>query len=322
MALLLKASDLAPLLGMAKAVALTEEVLLEQSRGQVEVHAPFHLHVPGGALRCVSSALPESGIMGLRFGPALALTPPSGARCHIAALYRTDGELLAVMGYPFSTLRTGATVAVAVKHMAPPDAKRVGLIGTGNNALSLLEGLKVVRDIAEVAIYSRKEERRENFAADAEAMLGIPVRPVEEARDAVSGKDIVLTATNFRQPLFPVEWLDAGCHVNSMGPIGELPADLFLTADHVVVSCIDHEKNYIYPTPPYPLVELIRDGKMEWDDVDELGAVVAGKAKVRKGTGGVTVFHESAGGFGDVVFAGWAYEEARRLGLGQEMSFD
>ena len=61
---------------------------------------------------------------------------------------------------------------------------------------------------------------------------------------------------------------------------------------------------------------------MEWDDVDELGAVVAGKAKVRKGTGGVTVFHESAGGFGDVVFAGWAYEEARRLGLGQEMSFD
>ena len=46
--------------------------------------------------------------MGLRFGPALALTPPSGARCHIAALYRTDGELLAVMGYPFSTLRTGA----------------------------------------------------------------------------------------------------------------------------------------------------------------------------------------------------------------------
>jgi ornithine cyclodeaminase len=133
--------------------------------------------------------------------------------------------------------------------------------------------------------------------------------------------DIVLTATNFRQPLFPTEWLDTDCHVNSMGPIGELPEDLFLKASHVVVSCIDHEENYFQPTKPFPLVDLIRAGRMRWDEVDELGALVTGTAKARRRDGGITVFHESAGGFGDIAFASHAYEEAKRRGLGQEVGF-
>ena len=322
MPLILKSSELAPLLDMKKAIELTEQVLLEQSRDQVKVHAPYHLPVEGGALRVVSAALQGSEKMGLRFGPALALTPPSGIRDHIAALYGTDGELLAMMGYPYSTLRTGATVAVAVKYLAPEDATRVGLIGTGNNALSLLEGVAAVRDIKEISVYSRDEERRRKFAESAAKATGIEVRPVDEPRDAVSEKDIVLTGTNFRKPLFPIDWLENDTHVNSMGPIGEIAAELFLEASHVVVSCVEHEKNYLYPTTPFPLVELIRDGKMTWDDVDELGDVVAGNPKARKRAGGITLFHESAGGFGDMAFAGWAYEESRRLGLGQEVDLE
>jgi ornithine cyclodeaminase/alanine dehydrogenase-like protein (mu-crystallin family) len=226
-----------------------------------------------------------------------------------------------MMGYPYSTLRTGATVAVAVKHMTTEGAKRIGLLGTGNNALSLLQGVRHVRAIKEVVIYSRDVERRRNFAAEAAKALDLPVRAAAENREAVSGMDIVLTATNFRQPLFPVDWLDDGCHVSSMGPIGELPEDLFLKASHVVVSCIDHEENYFQPTKPFPLVDLIRDGRMAWDEVDELGSIVTGTAKARRRAGGITVFHESAGGFGDITFASYAYEEAKRRGLGQEIGF-
>ncbi len=322
MTLILKSSELAPLIGMDKAIELTEEAVLEMARGEVSVHAPYHLAVDGGALRVVSAALRGSGRMGLRFGSALALTPPSGLRDHVCTLYGTDGELLAVMGYPYSTLRTGATVAVAVKHMAPPNATKVGLLGTGMNAISLLQGVGAVRDVAEIVVYSRDEARRVKFAADASAATGLAVRAVGDAREAVTGQDIVLTATNFRQPLFPTDWLEPDCHVNSMGPIGEIAAELFLEASHVVVSCVEHERNYIYPTTPFPLVELIRDGKMSWDEVDELGGVVAGDAKARRRENGITLFHESAGGFGDVAFASYAYEQAVRLGLGQEVSME
>lgn len=318
---MLKVADVAPLIDMQRAIALTESSLAEHARGNVKVHAPYHLLVDGGALRVVSAANNDSKRMGLRYGPAMNLTPPSGFRHHICTLYGTDGELLAMMGYPFSTLRTGATVAVAVKHMTPPGPKRIGLLGTGNNALSLLHGVKHVREITDVTIYSRDADRRRAFAAEAEKALGLPVRPAAENRDAVSGMDIVLTATNFRQPLFPVAWLDDGCHVSSMGPIGEVPEELFLTASHVVVSCIDHEVNYFQPTKPFPLVDLVRAGRMSWDEVDELGAVVAGAAKARRRPGGVTLFHESAGGFGDIAFASYAFDEAKRRGLGQEMVF-
>jgi alanine dehydrogenase len=321
MPLFLKTSELAPLLDMKQAIALTEAVFLEQAAGKVEVHPPYHLRVDNGALRVVSAALKGSGQMGVRFGPAAGLVPPRGTESHIAALYATDGELLSVMGYPFSTLRTGATVAVAVKFMAPEGARSVGLMGTGSNALSLLEGVKLVRDITEVAVYSRSEERRRSFAAEAERAIGLPVKPVDDPRAAVSGRDIVLTSTNFRQPLFPVDWLDDNTHVNSMGPIGEIASELFLAASHVVVSCKEHEKHYLYPIKPFPLIDLIAEGKLAWDDVDELGDVVAGRAKAQKRKGGVTLFHESAGGFGDVAFAAWAYNEARRRRIGQEVSF-
>lgn len=321
MPLILKAQELAPLLDMEQAVSLTEAVFREQAENALEVHAPYHLHIEGGALRVVSAALKASRRMGLRFGPAMGMVAPRGIQSHIAALYATDGELLAVMGYPFSTLRTGATVGVAVKHLAPAGARTVGLLGTGMNALSLIEGLRAVRAIEEIVVYSRDEVRRTSFAAQAARASGLPVRPVAEPRAAVSGRDIVLTATNFRKPLFPLEWLDPVTQVYSMGPIGEIGEDVFLNASHIVVSCKEHEKHYLYPTKPFPLLDLIGAGKLTWDDVDELGDVVAGRPKAAKREGGTVLFHESAGGFGDVAFAAWAYNEARRRGLGQEVSF-
>ncbi len=321
MPLILTAQEVEPLLDMRQAVALTEAVFREQAANTIAVHAPYHLHVEKGALRVVSAALNGSGHMGLRFGPAMGMVAPRGVESHLAALYATDGELLSVMGYPFATLRTGATVAFAVKHLAPEGPCHVGLIGTGMNAQSLIEGVKAVRPVAEVAVFSRDEARRKAFAAAAERATGIPVRPVADAIEAVSGRDVVLTATNFRQPLFPFAALDDDAQVYSMGPIGEIAAEVFLRASHVVVSCKEQERNYVYPTKPFPLLDLIAEGKLAWDDVDELGDVVVGQARARKRDGGVVLFHESAGGFGDVAFAAWVYDEARRRGLGQEVSF-
>lgn len=315
MVLILSAAEVEPLLDMAKAVSLTEDVFAEFGRGRVSVHAPFHLNVDKGALRVVSGALMDTARMGVRLSPTRG--PANG---HLAVLYDTDGALLSVMAYPFGTLRTGATVAVSLKHMARENARRAGLIGTGTNALSLLRGAIAVRDIREFLVYSRDAERRRRFCEEASAALGLPVRPVDALREAMSGMDIVLTSTSNREPLFPFEWLDKGTHLSSMGPISELDRDVLMKADRLVVTSKDHEENYYIKTPPFPLVELIAAGKMSWDDVVELGDVMTGRVPGRASADEVTVFHESQGGFGDVRFAVCVYEEARRRGLGQEIS--
>jgi len=316
MTLLLTAAEVAPLLTMAKAISLTEDVFAEYGRGQVDVHPPFHLFVREGALRVVSGALRESARMGVRCGPTHG--PADG---HVAVLYGSDGNLLSVMGYPFGTLRTAATVAVALKHMSRPNARHIGMIGTGTNALGLLRGACAVRDVADIVVYSRDAGRRERFCAEAARDLGRPVKPVETPREAVSGRDIVITSTSQRQPLFPFGWLDQGTHLSSMGPIAELDSDILLKADRLVVSSKIQEENYYIKTPPFPLVELIAAGKMTWDDVGELGDVLVGRRPGMGAANEITVFHESQGGFGDIVFAAWAYSEARQRGLGQEFSF-
>jgi len=319
MTLLLKASEVSPLIDMGQAIRLTEEALAEQSRGRVAVHPPYHLPVPQGALRVVSGVLLDTGRMGIRFGPALGLTPPSGQRNHVAALYDLDGALVALVAYPFNTLRTGASVGAAVKHLAPAATPRLGLIGTGRNAVALLEGILCVRPVEEIRVYSRNVERRRQFVEDASGKLGRALQAVDHCEAAVAGMDIVLVATSSREAVFDPAWLKPGCLVTSMGPIGELPPDLFLGNARKVVSSYDQEKA---PLRPSFLVELARQGKVSWDAIEELGDIITGKPRnAPPGDRAITVFHESAGGAGDVMFANWIYEEARRRGLGQEISF-
>jgi ornithine cyclodeaminase/alanine dehydrogenase-like protein (mu-crystallin family) len=259
--------------------------------------------------------------MGLRSGPGWGLTPPSGNRTGVSLLYDTNGEFLSIMGYPFAALRVGATVAVSTKYLARANSRRVGLTGTGNLSLPILQGVKAVRDIREVFVYSRDAERRQKFCESAEKALGIPVTPVDDARKAVAGMDIVLTATSSRKPLFPADWLEPGMHVASMGPISEMHEDIYLKADRIIVTSIDNEDNYFVRTPPFPLVDLVQAGKLKWEDVSELGAVIEGLAPGRKADGDITAFHESQGGFGDIVLVSAAYEEAKKRGFGQEMTF-
>ena len=318
MTLLLKVDEVSSLIDMDRAIKVTEQSLVEQTRGRVSVHPPYHLPVPGGALRVVSGVLLDSERMGIRVGPALNLTPPSGSRHHVAMLYHTDSTLLAMIAYPFTTLRTGASLGVAAKYLAPEKIETLGLIGTGRNALALLEGTLSVRDVESIRVYSRSADGRNKFVSDASAKLGRSLTAVDTCEAAVRDSDMILLATSSLEPVFSSAWLKKGCLVASMGPIGELPPDLFLTADRKIVSNMEQEKT---PLRPSFLNVLINDGKIRWSDIDELGEIVAGKKPCPNGSRDITVFHESAGGAGDIVFADWCYQEAVRRGIGQEVSF-
>ncbi len=318
MALLLTRGETRPLLDLTRAIELTEAAFREQAEGKVTAHAPYHIHVGGQqALRVVSGALVKSQRMGIRLGPNAQI---SGGDSMYALLFDApSGELLSFMAYPFGTLRTAATIALAARYMARENARTVGLFGVGRNALGLLKGIAAVRKISKVVVSSRDAERRKSFCDMAAKELQMEVIPGEKAEDAVRKIDVILTATNSSSPVFPMEWVESGAHVCSMGKPGEIGKDIYLKADRVVVGSRPHEKNYWDQAGPLPLVELIAAGKFSWDKIPEMGDVVAGRAAGRKSDKEITVFKESQGGFGDVAFAAWIYEEARRRKVGREM---
>ena len=59
----------------------------------------------------------------------------------------SSGDLLAVMGYPFSNLRISATVGLAIDRLSNPRVKSIALIGSGRLAMPILEPAVTVRSI-------------------------------------------------------------------------------------------------------------------------------------------------------------------------------
>jgi alanine dehydrogenase len=318
MPLLLSRDELKPLLDLNKAIELIEDVHRQQADGKVVPHAPYHIPVGGrSGLRVVSGALLGSRRVGVRLGPNSGL---GGGDKMYALLFDADsGELLAFMGFPFGTVRTAAVVAIAAKHMAREDSQRLGLFGVGRNAFGILKALLTVRPIKEIYVSSRDPERRKNFCEEGEQLLGVTVRGVDNPEQAVRGMDVVLTATNSLSPIFPEDWVEPGTHVSSMGKPTELSRGLHLKADRIVVGSQEQERNYGDRSAALPLVELTAEGKLSWSRIPELGEVIAGQVPGRGSREEINIFRESQGGYGDMAFAAWLYEEAKRRGLGKPM---
>jgi ornithine cyclodeaminase/alanine dehydrogenase-like protein (mu-crystallin family) len=315
MTLLLTRREATSLLDLPQAMAVTRDVLREQAAGAAVAIPPRHVRMVRGALRIVSGALLESRRAGVRTGPAVALA----GKPHTALLYDAEsGDLLCIMGYPFATLRTGATVGVATDLLARADARQIGMIGTGRNALSLLEAACHVRPVERIRVYSRNAERRTAFAEQAQAALGVPVEPAADAPGAVRDAAIVYVATDSLTPALHADWLAPGAFVASMGRPSEVDPSVYLAAARVVVGHRKHEEEY-FDVGQYQhhLLELVKSGQIAWDNVLELCDVAVGKAPGRTAPDEIVVFKESQGGFGDIAFADWAYARAVERGIGQ-----
>jgi len=258
-----------------------------------------------------SGGLPELRRMGLR-----STTGPQNPS-YVLVYDAETGELLSFMAYPFSDLRLHASVALGIDYLAKPTAKSVAMLGSGRNALGLLEAACTVRPFAEVRVHSPHKEHRERLADLAGQRLGIKVTAMDAPRDAVDDADIVIAATNSEVPVLNGAWLRPDAHVASIGSRLELDDDVFLRAELIAANSMVHEMNVHDIRDSWPLVHLRREGLLDQERVVEIGEVVAGK--VTRPTG-ISVYRDARGGFDDVALASWAYERAVELGRGSDWS--
>jgi ornithine cyclodeaminase/alanine dehydrogenase-like protein (mu-crystallin family) len=93
-----------------------------------------------------------------------------------------DGRLITEM-------RTAAVSAVAIDHLAHPEAKVLGILGSGVQARSHVRALAGIRSFAEVRVWSRSQDHAQQFASE----IGARVTTAEQA---VSGADVVLALTS------------------------------------------------------------------------------------------------------------------------------
>ena len=309
MALLLRRSEVSGLLDLRQAMRVLEQTFRDQADGKVKQVPPLRFMNRG--MRMVVGGLEAQDKNGFRVSV-------TGGKS-IALLFEiSSGELVAVIGYPFSNLRISATIGLALEYLSSPSAKSVALIGSGRLAMPILEAAVAVRDIDRVSIYSRNPEHRQPFASTASDKLNIHARAVPTATEAIDESEIVLVSTNSPVAALLGKWLRPGMSVFGVGRPNEFDDDVYLRADSIIVTSKVHELGYYDTKLDQPLVRLSREEKISWDGVAEFSDIIAGKLSVPPGA--LNVFRDSQGGYGDLALAVWAYDEARRRGLGQAIS--
>jgi thiomorpholine-carboxylate dehydrogenase len=201
-------------LHMAELIPAMEKALIEFSAGKVTqpVRSVIKVDPPGGFLGLMPAFTPDGlGLKAVTFFPSNA---DHGMPTHMATIFLVDpqtGTPLAIMdGRLITEMRTAAVSATATKLLASPDAKILAILGTGVQAYSHVEALRLVRQFEEVRVWSPTREHAERFAKE----IGATAMSAEEA---VRGADVIVTATNSKTPVLEGAWLKPGCHVNAIG---------------------------------------------------------------------------------------------------------
>jgi ornithine cyclodeaminase/alanine dehydrogenase-like protein (mu-crystallin family) len=295
--MLLEEADVRRLLRMDEVIAAMDQALAAFSSGRVV--QPVRTMLP------VTQHAGFLGLMPAYTGQALgaklvAFYPQNtGVATHhaIIQLFRPDtGEPLATMdGTLITEVRTAAVSAVATKYLARPDASVLAILGSGVQARSHLEALRLVRNFNDVRVWSPRHA--EDFARE------FGVRAAASAEDAVRGADVVVTATTSQTPVLQGAWLAPGAHIDAVGA----PRPDWRELDDEVLSrariYVDSREAAAKESGDVIAAGLERV-------VGEIGEVAAGSLAGRQSADEITLFKSLGLAVEDVATADLVYRKA------------
>jgi len=264
----------------------------------------------GAVLQPLRTVLPVSehggflGVMpacGRALGAKLVTFYPQNKDIHthhaMILLFRPEtGEPLAVMdGRLITEMRTAAVSAVATRLLARADPKVLTILGSGVQARSHLEALRLVREFTEVRVWSPRNA--ESFAREFRVLAA--TSPEEAAR----GADVIVVATAATAPVLRGEWLAPGAHINAVGATRPNWREL---DDEVL------RRATIYVESREAALKESGDVIAAGKEPIEIGEVIAGKQRGRTSVDQITLFKSVGVAAEDVAAADLVYQKKSR----------
>jgi len=223
-------------------------------------------------------------------------------------------------GYPLmvadatllTALRTGATCAVATKHLARQDSRVLGIIGTGAQSEILCYAVSRVVPVEEVVFYDVDPYAMRKFEENMR-VLGLEARAARSGREVAERCDVLITATaaRGRQKVVERGWLKPGTHVNAVG--GDAPGKTELDPRILLEAKV--------------VVELLEQALVEGEVQNvgrnavyaELWEIVSGLKPGRVSESELTVFDSVGIAVEDWAALTYLYEVAAERGAGLEV---
>jgi alanine dehydrogenase len=179
-------------------------------------------------------------------------------------------------------MRTGAVTAIGAEQLARRDARVLGHVGARGTAYWNVRLLaRVLPQLAEIRVHSRRPESREAFARRLRADLHRDVRAVDSWEECVRGADVVVEASRLTEPtpLLRTEWIKPGALVVPYGTVSAVELSLTDIMDMIVVD----DWGQAGSGPLGSLRAHVDTGRLSQENLHaELGEIVCGAKRGRE----------------------------------------
>lgn len=303
---------------MQEVVRIVEEAFREKAEGRTEVPPKPGIHPQKDAfIHAMPAYIPKMKSAGMKWVSGFPENPKHGLPYISGLLILNNpgtGVPICIMDCTWITAkRTGATTAIAAKHLARQDSKVLGILGCGVQGRSNLEALIVVcENLEEVKAYDINEENLQKYVEEMTAEHGLKVVPVASPRKAVENSDIVLTAgpiLKHPRPVIEASWFKGGGFACPLDFDSYWKSEAMRSMDKFCTD--DHNQLRYYKELGYfsNIPDVYAD----------LGEIVSGKKPGRENSEERIISMNLGLAIEDMATAILVYEKAKRTGAGTRL---
>lgn len=231
-------------------------------------------------------------------------------------LFNPDtGKLKALVGGNYLTaIRTAASSAVSIQHLARKDSRVLGMVGAGHQSAYQLRAAVEQRKFEKIVCWNHHPEMLSSLEQVAKE-LGIPFQAVEREQLGAES-DVIITITSAFEPLMMKDWIKPGTHIACMGTDtagkqevdDELVTAATLFTDEIKQSISIGEAQHAYASK-----------KITEQDITAIGDVINKKHGGRSSNDEVTLFDGTGVGLQDLAVASVAAKLAAESGKAKHL---
>jgi len=320
--LILTHSEVEALMPVGECIPVMAEALADLARGKVFQPLRMVITPPGAngdmALMPSHRSGPDGGY-GVKTVCFFPKNPAKGLDSHqgsVMLFSGETGELMALMNASAITaIRTAAVSGVATQLLAREDAGELAIIGSGVQARAHIEAMACVRPIKRARVASLRYDNAKKFADELAARYAFPIESVETVEAAVSGADLIVTATVAREPILRLEWISPGAHLNVVGSSIPTTREIDSATMAAAYLFVDRRESTVNEGGDY--LFALREGAIGPDHIKaEIGELLIAAKPGRTSPTEITLFKSLGLAVEDLASAGYLYRKAKTLSKG------
>jgi len=218
----LDGQELRSMLSMKDCISVMRDLFL-LPQGEILNPLRSKMPLPGGQglMGLMPAYIRPYGVMGIKVLSVFPKNYLRGMSSHqgILHLFETDTGrlLLSLDADEVTAMRTAAVSALATDQLAAEGASVLALLGSGTQAHTHLEALRLVRPIRTVKVWSQDPDHTAAFIVAASREHPLDYVHCTTSEEAASDADVICTATAATDPILFDLGLSPHVHINAIG---------------------------------------------------------------------------------------------------------